>query len=133
MYVKFSDGARFEIKSWQCDEYVILREYLNAKRRQARNARNEVAEEEAEKDAADRATVFGPLKIFRKGVEWNSIYYSWDQIEGYEFEHGFLLIRSVDGDEFIRRTIDLGDWRTALDKLKAASRKMAGKKRTAPR
>jgi hypothetical protein len=130
--VGFGDGAGFRVGVTEFPEYKTLARYLVAKHEQARatvrNARNAAARARGERTAADKVTTFGPLGIYRGGIEWDGIYYPWEKIEGYEIQHGILIVRSVDGDEFLRRTADLGDWRTAVERLEAATRQMAGRR-----
>lgn len=130
--VTFDDGAGFRFSVREFPEYKILVRYLLAKQEQAeatvRAARNDAARARGERTAADQVTMFGPLGLYRNGVEWEGAYYPWERIEGFEIQHGFLIIRSVDGDEFLRRTADLGDWHTAVERLEAAAGRMAGRR-----
>lgn len=130
MTVCFDDGASFRVKSWQCDQYAVLLKYLRAKQEQAaattKAASRDAARTRSEQAAAAGMTAFGPISLYRGGAEWDGIYYPWDQLEGYAIEHGFLLIRTVDGDEFLRRLVDLGDWRVLVARLDAAAGQMAG-------
>jgi hypothetical protein len=130
--VEFADGARFYASDNEFPEFGVLARYLQAKHLQAeattRSTQDGAARSEAERLAADQVTMFGPLGIYRRGVEWDGLYFPWDQIEGFEVRQGILVIRTVDGDEFLKRTAELGDWRTAVERLEAARPKMAGGK-----
>lgn len=130
MTVTFEDGVKLRASAHEVVEYPVLVRYLESKQQQTeatrRSSRDAARRTAADRDAADRVTTFGPLGIYRRGLEWDGIFYPWDQIEGYEVQQGFLIIRTVGGDEFLRRTADLGDWHTALDRLAAARGKMAG-------
>jgi hypothetical protein len=141
MTATFEDGAQLRVKSWHSTEvsagsrkpsvgYFDLRDYLESKKGQARAKRRPKRREDAqtrtERRANTRMTAFGPLHIDRWGVGWDGIYFRWKQVAGYEVEHGVLLIRTIDGHEFLRRTADLGDWQTALARLEAATEEMAG-------
>jgi hypothetical protein len=135
--VAFTDGTEFRVGDSEFPEFGVLARYLQAKHLQAeatnRAAQDDAARSEAERDAADRVTMFGPLGIYRRGVEWDGIYFPWEQVEGYEVQQGVLIIRTVDGDEFLRRTADLGDWHTAVERLAAAAGKMAGRRAASKR
>ena len=137
MTVRFTDGAAFELRLRECDQYEVLLRYLQMKQEQAlgnrRTAHYVGSLSEKQKAVPDEVTVFGPLGIYRRGVEWDGLYFPWDQIEGYEVQQGILIIRSVDGDEFLKRTAELGDWRSAVERLEAARGKMASRRSTTKR
>ena len=59
----------------------------------------------------------GPLRIDNDGLQWDSSYYRWDEIENYEVAYGMLRIQPVHGPEFLRRVIDLGEWQSAVARL----------------
>lgn len=132
--VTFDDGTRLEVKSWECATfwYLGFRDFVQRQRDQVRAAGRGIDLNadwcKAGRGAAEEATRFGPLFISGTGVEWDGMSYPWEQIEGYEVQQGFLIIRSVDGDEFLRRTADLGDWHTAIELLDAAAGQMAGRR-----
>lgn len=132
MTATFADGAQLRVKSWHSTElntrsrkpsvrYFELRDLLQRKKGEAKANRRKPPREDAqartERRANTRATKFGPLHVDRWGVGWDGIYHRWEQVAGYQVEHGVLLIRAVDGREFLRRTADLGDWHTALARL----------------
>jgi hypothetical protein len=133
--VTFSDGAEFYLRARECDQYVVLLRYLEAKHQQTAAARL-VAHyaaslpENQKAVAAGDATTFGPLSIYKGGVEWDGIYFPWEQVEGFLVEDGMLLIRTLDGDEFLRRTADLGDWQRAVGLLEAVADKPASPQAT---
>jgi hypothetical protein len=125
LVVEFDDGAGFRVSDSEFPDFAILARYLQAKHQQAeatnRSTNDDATRSEAEQHAADQVTMFGPLGIYRRGVEWDGIYFPWEQVEGFLVEDGMLLIRSWDGDEFLRRTADLGDWQTAVGLLEAVA------------
>jgi hypothetical protein len=135
MTATFDDGIVLRASAHEVVEYPVLVRYLEAKQQQAeatrRSSQNAAAQSAAERDAADRVTTFGPLGIYRRGVEWDGVYYPWEQVEGYEIQQGFLIIRTTIGDEFLRRLADLGDWHTVLERLAAAAGQMAGRRAAA--
>lgn len=57
---------------------------------------------------------YGPLRIGDIGLEWERTRYRWDEIADYEVSVGLLRIQATNGDEFLRRLTDLGDWSSAL-------------------
>jgi hypothetical protein len=127
--VTFSDGAEFYLRARECDQYVVLLKYLEAKHQQTAAARlvahYAASLPEHQKAAAGgEVTTFGPLGVYRGGVEWDGIYFPWEQLEGFAVENGMLLVRTLDGDEFLRRLADLGDWQTAVERLLDAADKM---------
>jgi hypothetical protein len=127
--ITFSDGAEFYLRARDCDQYVVLLRYLEAKHQQTVAARF-VAQytaslpENQKAAAAGKGTGFGPLGVYDGGVEWDGIYFPWEQLEGFVVEEGMLLIRTLDGDEFLRRLADLGDWHTVVERLLGAADKM---------
>ena len=64
-------------------------------------------------DRSDSIT-YGPLRIGADGIEWNRKRYKWDEIEDYEVSVGMLRIQTKNGNEFLRRLTELGDWSSAL-------------------
>lgn len=136
--VKFEDGTQCLVKSWQIvDGYMDLRHILLAKEEHAkaegRAFHTDADWSEAEQEAAGQVTKFGPLTFHGRGLEWDGIYYSWEQIEGYDIQQGMLIIRTVDGDEFLRRTADLGDWRSALARIQSRLKNLSARKGKVPR
>jgi hypothetical protein len=130
--VKFEDGSEFVLFSEDlAGDYLELRHFLYAKEEHAKAGRafhTDADWSEADGDTAGQVTQFGPLTFHGKGLEWDGVYYSWDQIEGYDIQQGFLIIRTVDGEEFLKRTADLGDWRTAIARIQSRLKNLSAKK-----
>ena len=126
--VTFVDGARFRVVDRDMPQWVELALYLQTKTEHlnsdARGAASAAAHTAAGREAAGQTTQYGPLTITKYGLEWQGVFTPWEQIEGYEVQHGFLLVRTADGNEFLKRLSDLGDWREALEKLEAAAERM---------
>jgi len=60
---------------------------------------------------------YGPLHFDTDGLGWDKTYYRWDEIENYEVAVGLLRIQPVNGEEFLRRLCEFGDWQQVLDRL----------------
>jgi hypothetical protein len=60
---------------------------------------------------------YGPLYFDNDGLGWEKTYYHWDEIENYEVAVGLLRIQPVNGDEFLRRLCEFGDWQQVIDRL----------------
>ena len=82
----------------------------------------------ADSRARDRATEFGPLRVFDDGVEWDGVFYPWAAIRSYEVASGYLNIVPAGGRDFVRRLAELGDPAAVLARLDAA----IGGKRVVP-
>jgi hypothetical protein len=63
------------------------------------------------------AMAHGPLRFDADGVGWDAVYYRWEEVESYEVAYGMLRIQPAGGPEFLRRLMELGDWRPAVAKL----------------
>lgn len=68
----------------------------------------------------------GPLRFDEHGLQWDTSYYRWDEIESYEVAYELLRIQPAGGPEFLRRLSELGDWRQAVARLdrKCGSRRV---------
>jgi hypothetical protein len=60
---------------------------------------------------------YGPLHFDTDGLGWDKTYYRWDEIENYEVAVGLLRIQPVNGEEFLRRLCEFGDWQQVLARL----------------
>ena len=74
------------------------------------------------------ALAFGPLQVYPHGLKWEGTLRRWDQIADYEVAVGYLRIQPMEGDEFLRRLSELGDWEPVLAQLDAN----VGSRRTTP-
>jgi hypothetical protein len=129
MTITFVDGVQICLKSWNCASlwYVPFRDYVDQKHAQATSMMEGVFTRTARPQpvTANEVTTFGPLSVLDNGVEWDGVLHPWDQIEVCAIQdEDFLIIQSVNGDEFFKRLADLGDWHTAIARLDAAAPRM---------
>jgi hypothetical protein len=134
MFISFDDGVQMRLKSWECAGfwYMTFRDFVDRKHALSGSIVKGVYNSPRPQTAqAKGPAVFGPLTIHDNGLEWDGTVHLWDRIDECALQDSFLIIRSADGSEFIKRTIELGEWQRAIDMLDAAACQMSIRK-TAP-
>jgi hypothetical protein len=118
--IRFRDGTKLRAASIEVVGYAeFLKTVLDKRESLSRHVEHDLRQTPLPRGQAHRPVqqadeTYGPITVHHNGLSWDGQFTPWSQIESYQVMHGMLLISASDGREFLRRTLEVGDWQAVV-------------------